>query len=184
VDAVHLAIASRLDTPSLDLLAIYLPGLDIAQHALLGSGSAVSPSALSARLEALRGYYRFLDAQLGKVADVGERELVFLIAQPGRIATITHGLAAAAGAHAASGVDLDGRTTSLAPTILHALGVPVSREFADRPLVRMFDEAFAQRFPVREVETYGRRALPSALREGQPLDREMIERLRSLGYVR
>ena len=154
VDAVHLAIASRLDTPSLDLLAVYLPGLDIAQHALLGSGNAVSPSALTARLEALRGYYRFLDAQLGRVADVGKGELVFLIAQPGRIATITHGLAAAAGAHAASGVDLDGRTTSLAPTILHALGVPVSRELAARPLVRMFDEAFAQRFPsARSIAT-------------------------------
>ena len=184
VDAVHLAIASRLDSTTLDLLAIYLPGLDIAQHALLGSGNPISPSALTARLDALRDYYRFLDAQLGRVADRGEGELVFLIAQPGRIATITHGLAAAAGAHAASGVDLDGRTTSLAPTILHALGIPVSRELAGRPLVRMFDESFATRFPVREVETYGRRALPSGLREGQPLDREMIERLRSLGYVR
>jgi hypothetical protein len=184
VDAVHLAIASRLDTRSLDLLAVYLPGLDIAQHALLGSGNPVSPSALTARLDALRGYYRFLDTQLGRVAHPGEGELVFLIAQPGRIATITHGLAAVAGAHAASGVDLEGRTTSLAPTILHALGVPVSRELAGRPLVQVFDESFATRFPVREVETYGRRALPSGLREGQPLDREMIERLRSLGYVR
>ncbi len=184
VDAVHLAIASRLDTPSLDLLAIYLPGLDIAQHALLGSGNPVAPSALTARLDALRGYYRFLDTLLAGLANPGEGELVFLVAQPGRIATITHGLAAAAGAHAANGVDLEGRTTSLAPTILHALGVPVSRELADGPLVAMFDEAFSRRFPVREVETYGRRALPSALREGQPLDREMIERLRSLGYVR
>jgi hypothetical protein len=183
VDAVHLAIASRLDTASLDLLAVYLPGLDIAQHALLGSGNPVSPSALTARLESLRDYYRFLDAQLGRLADAGERNLVFLIAQPGRIATITHGLAAAAGAHAGR-VNTEARATSLAPTILHALGVPVSRELASRPLVEMFDAEFAKRFPVREVETYGRRALPSGLREGHPLDREMIERLRSLGYVR
>ncbi len=184
VDAVHLAIASRLDTASLDLLAIYLPGLDIAQHALLGSGNPVSPSALTARLESLRGYYRFLDTLIADTANPARGELVFLIAQPGRIATITHGLAAAAGENAAVGIDLEARTTSLAPTILHALGVPVSRELVDRPLMQVFADDFARRFPVREVESYGRRALPSALREGQPLDREMIERLRSLGYVR
>ena len=184
VDAVQLAIASRLEAPALDLLAIYLPGLDIAQHALLGSGNPVSPSALTARLESLRGYYRFLDTLLADVANPGEGELVFLIAQPGRIATITHGLAAAAGDHVATGIDLEGRTTSLAPTILHALGIPVSRELVERPLMRMFTEDFRKRFPAREAESYGRRTLPSALREGQPLDREMIERLRSLGYVR
>jgi len=184
VDAVHLAIASRLDAAALDLLAIYLPGLDIAQHALLGSGNPVAPSALTARLESLRGYYRFLDTRLARIADPEPGRLVFLIAQPGRIATITHGLAAAAGEQAASGVALEARATSLAPTILHALGIPMSRELADRPLVQVFTEEFAQRFPVREVESYGRRTLPSGLREGQPLDREMIERLRSLGYVR
>ena len=184
VDAVHMAIASRLDTASIDLLAIYLPGLDIAQHALLGSGNPVSPSALTMRLDSLRGYYRFLDTLLADAADPVKGELVFLIAQPGRIATITHGLAAATGEHAADRVALEARTTTLAPTILHALGIPVSRELADRPLLPVFSRAFAEQFPVREVETYGRRTMPSALREGQPLDREMIERLRSLGYVR
>ena len=184
VDAVHMAIASRLETASLDLLAIYLPGLDIAQHALLGSGSPVAPSALTTRLDALRGYYRFLDTLLASVANPAKGELIFLIAQPGRIATITHGFAAATGEHAADSVALEARTTDLAPTILHALGIPVSRELAGRPLIPLFTGNFAEQFPVREVETYGRRALPSALREGQPLDREMIERLRSLCYVR
>src|SRR5690606_14733794 len=183
-DAVHLAIAARLDPSRLDLLAIYLPGLDIAQHALLGSGGPVAPSALTARLDALHDYYRFLDTQLARLVAGREQDLVFLIAQPGRIATITRGLAAVTGPHAASGIGLDGHATSLAPTILHAPGIPVSRGPAGRPILEMFDAAFTARFPVRAVETYGRRAMPSALREGQPLDREMIERLRSLGYVR
>lgn len=184
VDALHVAIASRLESPPLDLLAIYLPGLDIAQHALLGSGSPVSASALTARLEALRGYYVYLDRLLTTIAVPGEGELTFLVAQPGRIATITHGLTAAAGEASAAGVQAEARSTSIAPTILHALGIPVSRELADGPLLDLFAPEFVTRFPVRQVDTYGRRELPSALREGQPLDREMIERLRSLGYVR
>ncbi|HJR59417.1 MAG TPA: alkaline phosphatase family protein [Vicinamibacterales bacterium] len=184
IDALQLAMASRLDSPPLDLLALYLPGLDIAQHALLGSGNAVSPSALAARLEGLRNYYVYLDGLLREAIVPAPGEMVIAIAQPGRIATITQGLMAASGEGAAGGVGADGRTIDIAPTVLHALGIPVSRELAGTPILGIFSSAFVARFPVRDVETYGRRAAPAGLREGQPLDREMIERLRSLGYVR
>ena len=70
------------------------------------------------------------------------------------------------------------------PTVLHALGIPISRELAGRPLVEMFSATFARRSPVREVSTYGSPAADRAPRTGQPLDQEMIDRLRSLGYVR
>jgi hypothetical protein len=39
-------------------------------------------------------------------------------------------------------------------------------------------------FPVRHVETYGLRGTVSTARGEAPLDQEMIDRLRSLGYVR
>jgi arylsulfatase A-like enzyme len=76
------------------------------------------------------------------------------------------------------------RAVDIAPTVLHALGIAASRELAGRPLIDLFSAAFAARYPVREIDSYGRRAVPAVGREGQPLDREMIERLRSLGYVR
>ena len=184
VDALQLAIASRLGTGSLDLLAVYLPGLDIAQHALLGSGDAVSPSALAARLDGLRRYYGYLDALLAGMTTRAAGEMIIVIAQPGRIATITHGLVAASGDGAAAGTSGEARTIDIAPTVLYALGIPISRELAGTPILRLFGAEFVSRFPVREVSTYGRREAPAGLREGQPLDREMIERLRSLGYVR
>jgi hypothetical protein len=184
VDAVQIAIASRLDPRSLDLLAIYLPGLDIAQHALLGSGDAIAPSALAERLDALRGYYFFLDGLLREVTTPAKDEIVFLVAEPGRIATITRGAIAVSGELSASGLEGNARPIDIAPTLLHALGVPISRELPGRPIVDVLAADLIRRFPVRAVDTYGRRAAPAGLREGQPLDREMIERLRSLGYVR
>jgi len=186
VDAIQVAIASRLGSPPLDLLAIYLPGLDIAQHALLGSGEAIAPSELAARLEALRSYYGYLDRLVATIAAPRDDGLIVTVAQPGRIATITHGLVGATGRSAAA--DQKGaaqmRAVDIAPTVLYALGVPVSRELAGRPVLGLFSEAFANRYPVREIDSYGRREAPAAGREGQSLDREMIERLRSLGYVR
>ena len=184
VDAIQVAMVSRLETESLDFLAIYLPGLDIAQHALLGSGEAVAPSALSARLEALRGYYRFLDQLIGHVAAPSADEMIVVVAEPGRIASITQGALAVSGKGSAIGVHADARTLDIAPTVLHILGVPISRELAGRPVLDVLAPDLAARFPVRQVESYGRRTSPARLREGQPLDREMIKRLRSLGYVR
>ena len=184
VDALQVVTARRVRPASLDLLAIYLPGLDIAQHALLRSAAPLSPSALDSRLQDLRNYYVFLDGLLNEALVPAMDELVVLITQPGRIESIHHGLIAARGSLAGPVVSSSGRPVDVAPTILHALGVPVSRELAGAPMLGLFSAEFARRFPVRHVDTYGRRAAPAGLREGQPLDQEMIERLRSLGYVR
>lgn len=184
VDALQIAMASRLESASLDLLAIYLPGLDIAQHALLGSGDAVSASGLAERLDGLRGYYLFLDGLLGRFTREISAEMTVVIAEPGRIATITHGLLAVSGEGSVARVQTEARAIDIAPTLLYVLGIPVSRELAGQPVLDLFAADLVARFPVRVVDTYGHRAAPSGLREGQPLDREMIERLRSLGYVR
>ncbi|MDQ3487657.1 MAG: alkaline phosphatase family protein [Acidobacteriota bacterium] len=184
VDALQVVMARRVQSPSLDLIALYLPGLDIAQHALLGAGAAASPSALQARLEGVRSYYIYLDGLLKDALVPGADELVVLLAQPGRLETINLGLIAARGAIAAAGVTGSARAVDVAPTVLHVLGLPVSREVVGAPILNLVSTEFAGRFPVRAVESYGRRVSPAGLRDGQPLDQEMIERLRSLGYVR
>ena len=70
------------------------------------------------------------------------------------------------------------------PTVLHLLGVPISDELSGRPLTGLFAAQFVARYPVRQVERYGRPSPTTVARTGQPLDQEMIDRLRSLGYVR
>jgi arylsulfatase A-like enzyme len=104
-----------------------------------------------------------------------------LVTQPGR-------LSSGEGAVAVRGV-MSARESSpvksvdIAPTILHLLGVPISRELAGAPVSAAFDGSFLIRFPVRYVASYGARERRE-LRRGDPLDAEALERLRSLGYVR
>lgn len=184
VDALQVVMATRVQSTAVDLVALYLPGLDIAQHALLGAGATASPSALQMRLEGVRSYYVYLDGLLRDALVPAADELVFLLGQPGRLETINLGLMAARGAKAATGVSDNAVAVDIAPTVLHALGLPISREVAGRPILALFSADFQKRFPVREIDSYGRRVSPSGMRDGQPLDQEMIERLRSLGYVR
>jgi hypothetical protein len=186
IDAIQLALADRATSPATDLIAVYLPGLDIAQHALFATTQgALGASAAGARVEALKEYYAFLDRLLADDLATGEGQLVVLVTEPGRVASSGEGVLAMAGAHARKGASVDdARSMDVMPTILHALGVPVSSELAGRPLTTLFEDEFVAKFPVRRVSTYGVPSAASAERRGQPLDQEMIDRLRSLGYLR
>lgn len=184
LDAMQLVLAREVSSPGPDLLAVYLPGLDIAQHAILSSQSAGSgASTVAARLDALKRYYVALDRLLAPVLQPQRDEIVFVVTEPGRIDGQGERMLGVSGALAVPGTSARGRVTDVMPTILHALGVPISRELAGRPLPLMTD-AFTQRYPVRYVGTYGSPSSRPAARHGQPLDQEMIDRLRSLGYVR
>ena len=186
LDAIQLALLREVSTPAPDLSAVYLPGLDIAQNTLLGRrDAALAPSVVAARLQALRDYYVFLDRLLTEVLTPGEAELVVVVTEPGRVTAAADGLLGVRGSVAATTrADLRGRATDVASTILHALGVPVSRELAGAPLSALFSADFVRRYPIRLVDTYGPPSLRTPERAGQPLDQEMIDRLRSLGYVR
>ena len=184
LDAQQIALLSRVSSDRSDLLVLYLQGLDVAQHSLLEPVAGASPSAIESRLDALRAYYVFLDTLLQPLAASRETELIVLVTQPGRLTSRTEGLMALDGPGVARGSGLGIRPVDVAPTVLHALGLPISRELAGAPALAMFSPAFTTRFPVREVSTYGQRHASAARRGGDPLDAEAIERLRSLGYVR
>jgi hypothetical protein len=182
---IDLARDPALGTP--DLLALYLPGLDIVQHALFQDQAAggLSPSAAADRLAALGRYYTFLDDLLAGVASTSTAgpRLVVLVTQPGRVERPGPGLLALSGGSAGS-ARMSTVLTAVAPTILHALGVPVARDLASPPAVELFSQEFAAGHPVRPVASYGARRTAARAGAGAPLDREMIERMRSLGYVR
>ena len=58
---MQLALLDSVSTPATDLAVVYLPGLDIVQHALLGEQTtAVAASTLAARLAAVKQYYAIL----------------------------------------------------------------------------------------------------------------------------
>jgi hypothetical protein len=186
-DAVPAALAARVFEEGADLRAIYLPGLDIAQHTLVGGGggSGLPASAMASRVEALERYYEFLDRLVASlVADLRPGAMAVLATDPGRSPSRGSGLLALTGSGARAGVRLNGRAADVAPTVLYLLGIPISRELPGRPRSDLTDESFSARVPVRPTDTYGRRVVTPRPPGATPLDRDMLERLRSLGDVR
>lgn len=73
----------------------------------------------------------------------------------------------------------------LAPTVLALAGLPPSREMPGRVLAEAFEPEVARSLPEERVATYevgGNRGAPPAA-DATAADREMIESLRSLGYI-
>jgi hypothetical protein len=70
----------------------------------------------------------------------------------------------------------------LAPTVLHLAGLPRSREMSGQVLEASLGAEFRHAHPVRLVDSYGRRR-PARAAESA-FDRDMLEELRSLGYIR
>ena len=188
LDAMVLELGAEPSLGSLDLLTVYLPGLDIAQHALLQSrdGSAMASSVMAERVKGIESYYMFLDRALADWLSILPRtnRQIFLITQPGRVQQPSPGYFALSGDTAAIGQLAAVAPTTVAPTILATLGVPIAADLASPATRTLFSESFRSKYPARTVPTYGERRRPGQQRTGKPLDREMIERMRSLGYVR
>lgn len=186
LDAEQILIASDPLVKQPDLVAVYLPGLDIAQRALFG-GVALSPSGMAARVDALRSYYFFLEHMLSYwLQRMPAGTTVLTVTHPGLVRGDRRpGVWIWGGPVRKS--EKPAATYSLGavnPTVCYLLGLPVSREAEAGPMLDLLDDTFIQRHPVRSVETYGRYAAEVPAREGKPLDEETLERLRSLGYIR
>jgi hypothetical protein len=189
------ALGSRL--ANVDLLVVYFPGLDIAQYSLLTGPAAAGlpPSALAARVQGLERYYVFLDGVIAPFLAAGfdgsPDRAAAIVADPGRSSGNGRGLLALAGG-AARGAGSGGlpapaseaRIPDVMPTLLYGLGLPISRELPGTARASLFAPSFQSRVRVAYVDSYGRRTIPRATGGEAPLDREAIERLRSLGYIR
>lgn len=58
------------------------------------------------------------------------------------------------------------------------------RDLDGRVIEALFAPDSLAKYPVRSVDSYGLKGTVARPRNGQPLDEEAIERLRSLGYLR
>lgn len=188
LDATILGLVEALAGPPRDLDVIYLPGLDIAQHSLLGTSETgtLSPSVVAARVEALKDYYAFLVGILQPLLEPAENQVVMVVAGPGRAQTPAPGLFGITrpGQDLELKEDLAATVVDIAPTVLRVLGLPLSRELAGKPVLSLMNKDKHGRRDPRYVDTYGPPFTPASAREGKPLDQEMIDRLRSLGYIK
>ncbi|MHC4712219.1 MAG: alkaline phosphatase family protein [Planctomycetota bacterium] len=190
--AVAALLTGSADYPRIALRVVYLPGLDIYTNSLEEEfADEASPSRQARIVAGATEYWRFLDSLLQPLLALrGGRDVVMIAADPGMLKGRERrggrrsegGFLAVAGGPVKKGTVGDELTLAdIAPTALYVLGFPRSAEMDGHAAPGAFEVEFGDLHPPRTVETYGR-VTPSAARE-YSVDRQLIERLRSLGYL-
>jgi predicted AlkP superfamily phosphohydrolase/phosphomutase/tetratricopeptide (TPR) repeat protein len=194
-----------------DLFALYYQGIDEVSHRFahfmppkMGMVTQVDYARYHGTVEA---YYEYQDALLGEIlpkldhdteivvlSDHGFRngggrpqdDPPYIEGKPG-LWHRRYGIFMMAGPVTRPG-RLD--TTSLldiAPTVLYLLGLPRAEDMPGRVVQEAIDPAFRARVPERSIATYeglGKVSRPAGdLVADSRVDQEMIEKLRSLGYI-
>jgi len=168
VDADRIATA-RFDAQSaraFGVSTLYLPGCDIERD------DAV------ARQAAVAGVLRVLEAAVSR-ARRGEAALIVLAADSHpRTSSALARMIVFDGAPAARTVRI--RAEDAAPSILARAGVPVAQDLPGRPAAGLFAQGTLES---ATVPTYGARIVPPGSSAPES-DREYLEKLRSLGYLK
>jgi hypothetical protein len=181
IDGFAWRTALRLhQDPKVAYAFVYLPGLDILRtrlSATLPPGDA--GAAVGAR--AIETYVQWLDETVVAPAAARGGRLA-IVADPGRSAPASaEGFLAVSGGGAAAacvGPSID--DLDVAPTVLRALSLPQSREMTGSAPARCSVSEGSAPAP---IATWGRRGASSPDAESA-YDPEMVERLKSLGYLR
>jgi hypothetical protein len=174
------------------VLLLYLPGLDIAR-----ARAADRPAA--EKLEILGRVIGEADAIVSSMASMMKSEdLLLIVGDPGREppeAGSEPGLAGA-GPGRSGGVLLvwgprvvPGRMTrpiralDIAPTLLALSGFPMARDLPGTPVLDFLRSGDPSAHLEVPIDTYGARPEGSMSPEADPFDQELLDRLRSLGYI-
>jgi predicted AlkP superfamily phosphohydrolase/phosphomutase len=189
-----------------DLLAIYVNGVDVSSHYFW---TAMDPTSVDFAVDeelvqifhdAVPRYYERIDSIVGEILSlIDERSTVVLCSDHGfrgphrtpqglKLGTWMHGpvgILAAAGPGIRRGATVrDASVLDMTPTLLTLLGEPVARDMDGFVIEDMLDASLLDRQPITFVETYeSGRTDEAAEPVESPVDEEIREQLRSLGYI-
>ncbi len=201
--ALHLA-----EQMPVDFYAVYLKGIDGVCHLywvdmLPDSGPEITPEETEFFGDVIERYYEEMDAVLAEFLELADENTTVVVTsdhghsgpKPAgdgyRWGIAMHdptGVVAFWGKDIAAGVELDDASVlDITPTLLALMGMPVADDMDGKVLSNAIDPAFLRAHPVSRTDTY-ETGDNDASGDGtepieSPIDDEVRERLRALGYI-
>jgi predicted AlkP superfamily phosphohydrolase/phosphomutase len=156
----------------------------------------VGPEEAEALGRVIDEYYVYMDGLLGDYLErIGEDTTLVVLSDHGFKAVLFPGKPTTSGHHRMEGVlalygrgivpgrKFEGaRLLDVLPTVLCLLDVPIARDLEGTILRDALDARLLREHPARFVDTYGP-AEHTSSPDQTDLDRNVLERLRSLGYI-
>jgi len=209
-ETYHAAALRRIRSEPAALRMIYYEGPDTTSHLFVKYRPPLLEGTTRQEMDLFGGiidrYYERQDRFIGEVVEaVGDQADFILVSDhgfksdnnrpPNSDSTIEAGKAAdwhsPVGVLVAAGPDIK-RSASIsaasvldvAPTILALFGLPVARDMDGQPLSEVLEAGFVAQHPVAWIDSYGGiRSQTGEAAVASAGDQEVIEKLRSLGYI-
>ena len=189
-----------------DLLAVYINGVDATSHYFwvamdpTSVDFTVDDELIQTYSDAIARYYERADGIVGEILSLMDDDSTVVICSDHgfrgpyrspdglKLGTWMHGpigILAAAGPGISRGAEVgDASVLDITPTLLALIGEPVGRDMDGFVLEDLLSESFLARKPVSYVETYETGLTRESTEPMQsPIDEEIREQLRSLGYI-
>ena len=185
-----------------DLFAVYFGGVDVASHrfwkfAHPNEFEGVGPEQARILGGVIDAYYAYLDEALGEyLGDLGPNDTLVVLSDhgfktvhiPEQPQTSGHhrleGILALAGRGVPKGGRIEGaRLVDILPTVLTLLDLPIARNLEGTVPQGALQADFLRTHGRRRVDDYAG-ALPAPAEDTSEVDANVLERLRSLGYIR
>jgi predicted AlkP superfamily phosphohydrolase/phosphomutase len=172
------------------VFAVYFAGIDTVGHIFTRKSAQRQMHQVTNKFgDVQKRYYEAMDRMIEPfLAEAGDGTDIFLLADHGLMrGQHTHrGVCVLAGPDFRDGVRLEKkvRLTDVCPTLLYLLGLPVAEDMDGRVYLEAFEPDFVRAHRVETIATYGRRKGATAAPLKSNFDREIIDRLKTLGYLK
>ena len=171
------------------VFAVYLTGLDVIGHRYTHAAPGVQQNYDRKYGMVQQNYYRYMDRVLGLFMKEMRTNSLFVVVSDHGLREGEHtndGVFICAGPDIRQGhrVSEAVNLTDVCPTLLYLLGFPVSADMDGRVFSGVAEPSYLQKNPIRFIPGYGQRENTAAAPQKSQFDEKIVERLKSLGYLK
>lgn len=190
-----------------DFLAVYFAGIDVVGHRFWfymepeKFNATVEPLRIEQYKDVLRDYYVFVDEMIGEYLNLVDEDTCVMVVSDHGMSASQRAFDLSGGAGSADHTDEDGiiimagkpirpgsslgapSVLDVTPTLLALMGLPVGVDMDGRVIWRALRNEFLAEHPVRYIPTYDINVQGDDTPIESPMDDQIMERLRALGYI-
>jgi predicted AlkP superfamily phosphohydrolase/phosphomutase len=172
------------------VFSIYLAGIDVTGHRYTLNEKMRPDQRLNVEryINVHENYYIYIDEVLGKFIELADKNTIIMVVADHGLMRREHtnnGVFIAAGPNIKHDIYLKQHInlTDICPTLLYLLNLPVGRDMDGRVFKEAIIDEYLKENKVSFIDSYLKRRVKHTRPQKSPFDREIKNRLKSLGYL-
>jgi len=171
------------------VFAVYFSGIDVLGHRFTNTDPGEQAKLLAAFGDIQKNYYIYMDGMIKPLLDAADANTTIIVASDHGLMRGEHsdrGVFIMDGPNVRVNTRLESRVSliDICPTLLYIMGLPVAEDMDGRVCAGAFTDEFLRGHRIRTIPTYGPRREYSNKSIETNFDDKIIERLKSLGYLK